>query len=442
MTAHRSGETLSPKLMRVVDRAKRDPNTRFTSLAHLLDVDALRRAFARIDEDAAVGVDGVTKGKYREALEDNLQNLHERMRAGEYRHQPIRRVHIPKENGKTRPIGVSCVEDKIVQGALSKLLGAICEQDFRDCSFGFRPGRSQHDALKVINNLAVRGKTGWILEADIKSFFDSLDHSKLKEMLQERIADKSVMRLVGKCLRVGVLDGNEFTRPIEGTAQGSIISPLLGNVYLHHVLDLWFQDVVVPRLRGCAHLVRYADDFVIGFERREDAEAVLRVLPKRLGRYGLTLQSDKTRLFPFHRPSRGQTCGKGPATFDFLGFTIYWMRGRRGAWRTGFKTRAVSFRRAVKAISEWCRSHRHLPLRKQHAGLAVRLRGHFNYFAVSGNSKKMYELLTRATRIWLFWLRRRSQRRGRLTWERFNRYLLAFPLPKPRIQVRIWGAVP
>lgn len=432
---------MSPQLAKVVDRAKADPHTRFTSLAHLLDIDALRRAFRRIRNDAAVGVDGVTKAEYEEALEDNLRHLHERMKTGKYRHQPIRRVHIPKERGKTRPIGVSCIEDKIVQGALHELLEAIYEQDFRACSFGFRPGRSPHDALRVINDLAFNERVAWILEADIASFFDSLDRSKLMEMLQERIADGGVLRLVGKCLKVGVLDGDEFTRPDEGTVQGSIISPLFGNVYLHHVLDRWFQDVVVPRLRGGAHLVRYADDFVIAFERKEDADAVMAVLPKRLAKYGLTLQPDKTHLIPFRRPPRGKPGGKGPSTFDFLGFTLHWARGHKGIWRLGFRTRSARLRKALVAISEWCRSHMHYSLKLQHAGLSAKLRGHFGYFAVSGNGKKVYELLQRATRIWFYWLRRRSNR-CRPTWEWFGRYLATYPLPKPLTRVQIWGALP
>jgi group II intron reverse transcriptase/maturase len=290
--------------------------------------------------------------------------------------------------------------------------------------------------------MAFYGKIGWILEADIASFFDSLDRSKLMEMLRERIVDGALMRLVGKCLRVGVLDGEEFTRPDEGTAQGSIISPLLGNVYLHHVLDKWFEDEVGPVLMGGARLVRYADDFVIGFTRKDEAEMVLALLTQRFAVYGLTLQPDKTRLIPFRRPSRRQTTGKGPETFDLLGFTLHWRRGRQGRWILGLKTRTARYRKAIVAIGEWCRSHRHDSLSEQHAGLTRRLRGHYNYFGVTGNARRLYQLKERVERIWFKWLRRRSHRAKRLRWEWYRRYLAAHPLPDPTIKIRIWATAP
>jgi group II intron reverse transcriptase/maturase len=262
---------MSPELLKVVERAKRDPEVRFNSLAHLIDEEALRRSFGRIRKDAAVGVDGITKEQYEQGLEGKLRDLHERLKTGRYRHQPIRRVHIPKAPGKTRPIGISSIEDKIVQGALCELLGAIYEQDFVADSYGFRPGRGAHDALRAVDQMALRERIEWILEADISAFFDSVDRSKLREMLQKRVVDGSLLRLIGKCLHVGVLDGEEFSTPDEGTVQGSIISPLLGNVYLHCVLDLWFEHDLRPQLLGHARLIRYADDFVMGFERKEDA---------------------------------------------------------------------------------------------------------------------------------------------------------------------------
>ena len=234
--------------------------------------------------------------------------------------------------------------NKLVQGAVREVLEAIYEQDFLDCSHGFRPKRSAHDAIRALDRIAHRGKVGWILEADISSFFDSLDRAKLKELLQIRVADGSLLRLIGKCLHVGVLDGAEYAEPDSGTAQGSVLSPLLGNVYLHYVLDLWFEREVKPRLRGEAHLVRYADDFVITFERQNDAERVMDVLGKRMGRFGLTLHPDKTRLLPFRRPPAGQTGGKGPATFDFLGFTLHWRRARSGRWGMMCKTRSARLR--------------------------------------------------------------------------------------------------
>ncbi len=429
---------MSPELRKVAERAQREPEGRFHSLAHLIDVPALARAYRRQRKAAAVGVDGVTKEEYGRDLETRLQDLHARLRSKRYRHQPIRRVHIPKGKGKTRPIGISAFEDKLVQDAVREVLEAIYEQDFLDCSYGFRPGRRAHDALRTLDRVVHRGEVSWILEADIQSFFDSVDRTALSKMLQARVADGSLLRLIGKCLHVGVLDGTEFTRPETGTAQGSVLSPLLGNVYLHVALDQWFETEVKPRLRGKATLIRYCDDFIITFEQEEDARRVMAVLGKRLGRFGLTLHPDKTRLLPFRRPSARQQDGKGPGTFDFLGFTLYWARARTGRWGMWCKTRRGSLRRAVQSVAEWCRRHRHLPLEVQHAALCRRLRGHFNYFGVNGNSRSLQLLLAETKKAWHKWLKRRSQK-NRLTWDRFTALLERFPLPRPRITVRIWG---
>lgn len=429
---------MSPQLLKVAERAQQEPDGQFHSLAHLLGVLALLRAYHRQRADAAVGVDGITKEDYGQDLMSNVQDLHERLKTQRYRHQPIRRVHIPKDNGKTRPLGISAFEDKLVQDAVREVLQAVYEQDFLDCSYGFRPGRSAHDAVRALHQVADQGAMNWILEADIVSFFDSVDRTALRTMLQERVADGSLLRLVGKCLHVGVLDGEEFSTPDTGTAQGSILSPLLGNIYLHYVLDLWFTQEVQPRLRGQARLIRYADDFVICFEHREDAERVGKVLPQRMRRYGLTLHPDKTRLVPFQRPALGQQSGKGPATFDFLGFTLYWRRSRRGRWRLACKTRRARLRRAIQAVDAWCRSQRHEELAVQHAGLRQRLQGHYNYFGVNGNLGSLACLLCHARRAWYRWLSRRSQR-TRWTWERFQDFLRDYPLPKPRVLVRIWG---
>jgi len=326
----------------------------------------------------------------------------------------------------------------LVQDALREVLEAIYEQDFLDCSHGFRPQRSAHDAIRALNRVVHRGKVDCILEADIVSFFDSLDRTKLKELLQIRVADGSLLRLIGKCLHVGVLDGAEYSAPDTGTAQGSVLSPMLGNIYLHYVLDLWFEREVKPRLRGEAHLVRYADDFVITFERRDDAERVMGVLGQRMGRFGLTLHPDKTRLLPIRRPPAGQTGGKGPATFDFLGFTQYWKRTQSGRWEMMCKTRHARLQRAVSNVADWCRRHRHLPVKAQHASLTRRIQGHFNYFGVSGNLRSLLLLRDAVRSAWYKWLRRRSQQ-AHLNWEKFAAMERRLPLPRPRITVRIWG---
>lgn len=439
MAAAQTAEGMSPGLLKVMERAKRDPQVRFTSVAHLLDEQALKRAYDRLRKDAAVGMDGITKEQYGQELERHVSDLHERMRTMRYRHQPIRRVHIPKEKGKTRPLGISCVEDKVVQGALSEVLEALYEPVFFDGSFGFRRGRSAHDALRALDRV-LQGEVGWILEADIASFFDSIDRTMLMEMLRERVVDQPFLRLIGKCLHVGILDGEEYTAPDVGTVQGSVLSPMLGNIYLHHVLDVWFERDVRPRLQGQAHLIRYADDFVIAFEKEEDAKRVMAVLPQRFGRFGLTLHPDKTRVVPMGRPPSDHPKGKGPATLDFLGFTLYWRRSRAGRWVPSFKTRRARLQRALQAVADECRRHRHKPVKEQHAGLKRRLVGHFNYFGVNGNIRSLRKLVHGAERLWRKWLRRRSQR-TRLTWERFKATVLrAFPLPKPTIRVQIWAS--
>jgi group II intron reverse transcriptase/maturase len=427
---------MSPRLLKVRERAKQDPDGCFFSLAHLIDEEALQRAYRSLRKDAAVGVDGITKEQYGQELEGNVRSLLERLKAMRYRHQPIRRVHIPKERGKTRPIGISCTEDKVVQAAVREVLEAVYEPIFREVSYGFRPGRSAHDALRALDRMLLSG-VKWIVEADIESFFDSIDRSMLMEMLRARVADGSLLRLIGKCLHVGVLDGEEFSKPEEGTAQGSVLSPLLGNVYLHHVLDLWFERDVQPRLQGKAYLIRYADDFVIGFEREDDAKRVMEVLGKRFERFGLRLHPEKTRMLPFERPRPGSTGGKGPATFDFLGFTHYWRKSRSGRWVPGLKTRTARLRRAIKAVADFCRSHRHKPVKEQHAALTRRIVGHFNYFGVNGNFRSLQLLVRGAVRAWHKWLNRRSQR-ARLSWKRFTDVLRDFPLPKPRIRVQLW----
>lgn len=437
MTVAKTTDTMSPQLLRVADRAKREPQGRILSLARLIDVSALRRAFGRIRKNAATGVDGVTKEQYGQNLEENLEALYDRLRTKRYRHGEIRRVHIPKEPGKTRPIGISNVEDKLVQGALREVLEVLYEPVFLDCSHGFRPGRRAHDALRSLDRTLFKGEANWVIEADIQSYFDSIDREKLKEMLRLRVADEDFMRLVGKCLHVGILDGNEYSEPDEGTVQGSTLSPLLGNVYLHHVLDLWLEQEVRPRLHGRMQLIRYADDFVIGFEREDDARRVMSVLGKRFERFGLKLHPDKTRLFPFARPPGEGGGGKGPTTFDFLGFTVHWRRSWKGGWALGMKTRKARQRRAIVSVEDWCRRHRCLPILSQRSMLSRKLTGHYNYFAISGNDRCVGALYYRVRAIWRKWLRRRSQR-TRMTWERYEAFLQAHPLPKPTVRTCLW----
>jgi RNA-directed DNA polymerase len=438
MSKARTLGDMSPGLLRVMERARRNPKERQLALAHLIDDEALRRAYSRLRKKAAVGIDGVSKEEYGQNLEENLRELHERMRAMKYRHQPILRRNVPKEGNRTRPVGISTTEDKIVQGSLNEILEAIYEQVFLECSYGFRPGRGAHDALRELERAVRNGEAKVILEADIRTYFDSVDRPSIKGMVQERIADKSFMRLVGKCLNVGVLEGEIFSRPDEGTVQGSIISPILGNIYLHHVLDEWFEEEVKPRLKGKSVMIRFADDFLMGFEHEEDARRVMEVLGKRLGRYNLKLHPDKTRLVDFRRPSWDQTEGKGPGHFDFLGFTIFWRRNRKGrGWHMSMKTRSARLSRAKRRIHAFCRSQRHKAVKEQHAALVRRIQGHFNYFGVNDNQRCLKALVEAVKRSWFKWLNRRSQR-SQMTWERFNDMMSVYPLPTPKVLVDFW----
>ncbi len=403
-----------------------------TTLAHHIDVDWLREAYRRTRKDGARGVDGQSAEQYAQHLEDNLGSLLDRVKAGTYRAPPVRRVHIPKGDGsQTRPIGIPTFEDKVLQRAVAMLLEAVYEQEFHDFSYGFRPRRSAHDACEALQNATVKMAGGWVLEVDIKKFFDTLDHAHLRTILGQRVRDGAILRLIGKWLNAGVMEGLELSHPDAGTPQGGVISPLLANIYLHEVLDEWFVRDVQPRLEGRSVLVRYADDFVFVFARKDDAERVLAVLPKRFGRYGLTLHPGKTRLVPFRRPDRGGD-DDGPGTFDLLGFTHHWGLSRNGKWVVKKRTAKDRFSRTLRRIAEWCRAHRHDDVEAQHRALAWKLRGHYAYYGVTGNNRALSRLWYEVTRLWRKWLCRRSQK-GFVTWERMLRLLERFPLPPPRI---------
>jgi len=347
-------------------------------------------------------------------------------------------VLIPKEHGTERPIGVSTIEDKVVQNAVADVLKLIYEPVFLDCSYGFRPGRSAHDALRALNRTLFQRETHWVIEADIKSFFDSIDRKMLMGMLRERIADESLLRLIGKCLHVGILDGAEFSTPDRGTVQGSSLSPLLGNVFLHHVLDLWLEREIRLLLQGKMEVIRYADDFVICLEQESDARKLMTALGKRFERFGLALHPDKTRIFKFSRPRNGEKKARdGNTPFDFLGFTVHFRRSHTGIWAVCFATRKARQQRTFRSLADWCRSHRHLPIKAQHASLCRKLTGHYNYFAVRGNNRRIAALHHKVQAVWFKWLRRRSQR-TRITWPRFVDMMKTYPLPAPTIRASLW----
>lgn len=425
--------TVSTQQQRIAELASQSPRMAFTSLNHHIDLAWLREAYHRTRKDGAVGVDGQTARDYEANLEANLQSLLDRAKSGTYKAPPVRRVHIPKGTGKdTRPIGIPTFEDKVLQRAVAMVLGPIYEQDFYDGSYGFRPGRSAHQALESLWKQVMQTGGGWILEVDIRKFFDTLDHAVLRELVQHRIRDGVLLRLIGKWLNAGVFEGGRITYPEEGSPQGGVISPLLANIYLHYVLDEWFVRDVQPRMTGKVFLVRYADDFVIGFTDESDARRVMDVLPKRFGKHGLTIHPDKTRLIPFRRPSKtsrqSDSGDGGPGTFDLLGFTHYWDLSRNGNWVVKKKTAQARFSRAVKAIYQWCKINRHRPLDEQQHTLGQKMRGHYAYYGVTGNFYALSAFQSRVQRIWRKWLGRRK-RDGQIPWDHFNRLLRRYPLP-------------
>jgi len=436
MDGTQSLKTVSTKLERIAGLAKRMPGVSLQTLAHHIDLDWMREAHGRVRKDGAVGVDGQTADEYAKNLESNLRSLLDRAKAGDpYRAPPVRRVHIPKGDGsKTRPIGIPTFEDKILQKAVAMVLEAVYEQDFLDCSYGFRPGRGAHDALSALWKQTMSMGGGWVLEADIEGFFDAVDHTQLREMLSQRVSDGVLIRLIGKWLKAGVMEEGVVRHPETGTPQGGVISPLLANVYLHEVLDLWWERDVRPRMSGRTALVRYADDFVLLFEKEEDAHRVEAVLSKRFEKYGLKLHPEKTRLLKFKPPASPPTGGDGGvgSSFDLLGFTHFWGKSRKGKWVVKCKTMSSRLSRTLKRISTWCSVHRHLPIKAQHIALSRKLRGHDAYYGITGNARALSMLRPLVQRIWHKWLSRRSWK-ATLTWARMNRLLEVFPLPPPRV---------
>jgi RNA-directed DNA polymerase len=426
---------LSTKRQWIAELARRKRGEVLFSLHHVIDLEWMQKAYELTRKDGATGTDGVTADEYEANLEANLLDLLERIKSGRYRAPPVRRTYIPKADGSQRPLGIPTFEDKVAQRAIVMVLEAVYEQDFRSCSYGFRPGRSCHDALRELYSVITKQGQYWVLDVDIRKYFDSIPHHHLRAFLDQRVTDGVLRRMIDKWLKAGVLEAGLLQRATEGTPQGGVISPMLSNIFLHHVLDEWFESEVKPRMAGSCTLVRYADDFVMTFKHHRDAKRVLEVLGKRLVRYGLTLHPDKTRFIDF-RPQRGEVhadCKAPP--FDFLGFTHTWGKSQKGKNVVRQTTAKSRLARALVAVNDWCRTNRHHLLRWQRDRLAAKLKGHYAYYGITGNMRQLQRYSHQVTRLWRKWLERRT-RSKRLSWTRFGALLVRHPLPSPTIMHR------
>lgn len=421
--------------------AEGDPTLRFTTLIHHLNVNNLMQCFRELKRNKAPGVDGVTLEDYEKNLKQNLTELVARMKAWRYRPQPVLRVYIAKPEGGQRPLGVPAVEDKIVQMGITRILQAIFEVDFLPNSYGFRQGRGCHDALKALNSTLRNHAVNYIVDADIKGYFDNVDHKWLMKFLERRIVDRNFLRLIGRFLRADVVEDGKRIRTPKGTPQGGILSPVLSNIYLHYVLDLWFENDVKPRLKGTAFLNRYADDFVLGFQAESEAKRVLQALRHRLAEFGLELSEKKTRCIAFGRYAAENTRRRGkrkPETFDYLGFTHYCDRTGRGGFKVGRRTSRKKLRAKLIAMNQWLKYIRNrAKVAEWWPILRVKLLGHFRYYGVSGNSYSLTQYYWRVVGMVFRWINSRSQHSS-YTWPEFLRYLLRFPLPKPRVYCRFY----
>jgi RNA-directed DNA polymerase len=419
----------------ISERARKEPKLQFTSLAHLLNEKFLREGYLELGRDRASGIDGVSWQVYGENLDENLANLVKRMKAKQYKPQPAKRVYIPKSEHEKRPLGLPSLEDKVVQKGISRILEAIYEQDFLDCSYGFRPNRSCHDALRAVDQIIMKRPVRYVIEADIKGFFDNVSHDWLLKMLEVRINDPSFLLLIRRFLKAGYVEEGRLVKTEQGTPQGGNLSPILANIFLHYVLDLWFEKRIKPRMAGDVYLVRYADDFIIMVQKQSDACIIEQALRDRFNKFSLTLHPEKTRTISFSpkEPGNAKRQGRKPYTFEFLGFTHFWFRTREGWYMLSRRTSAKRFRRACRAMNEWLRYVRNWCKAKEWwLILASKLHGHYQYYGVSGNSRMLKVFRYQVMRMLYKWLNRRSQR-NQWSWERFTEYLKHYSLPMPHI---------
>lgn len=426
--------SVSTKQQRIAELAEQSASRVFTSLAYHIDLEWLREAYRRTRKNRSSGVDGVTAAEYESNLEGNLEDLLERFKSGRYQAPPVRRAYIPKGKDGLRPIGIPTLEDKVLQRAVCMLLEPIYEHDFLDVSYGFRPRRSPHQAIHAVWEATMHTRGGWILDVDISKFFDTIDHAHIQAMLRQRVNDGVITRMIGKWLNAGVMEDGQLEYPEHGSPQGGVISPLLSNIYLHHVLDTWVETMVKPCMQGEVFLVRFADDYIIGFTVEQDARRVLEVLPKRFGKFGLTIHPEKTKLVRFQCPTGSS--GKathGSETFDFLGFTHFWGKSRKGAWIVKRKTARKKTQAKLTLAAVWFRQNMHLPLRVQHGMLCAKLRGHYQYYGINGNFRSLSQFRHAVLGLWFKWLNRRS-RSGKRTWQSFRELLEVLPVLKPYIR--------
>lgn len=440
-TAPSSGNSVTTKLLCIAAKARSEPNFQFTSLFHLMNEELLRECFERLNVDAAAGIDQLTKDKYAQELEDNLNSLVKRLQFMAYKPQPVRRVYIPKPGStKQRPLGIPCLEDKLVQTGLTRILEAIYEQDFIDGSYGFRPGRSCHDALRALNQTVVGESINFIAEADIRGFFDNVSHDWVIKFLSHRIADKRILRMVRRFLKAGIIEDGVLKSSEMGTPQGGCVSPMISNVYLHYVLDLWFERIFRKSCKGKTRLIRYCDDFVVCFQNKEDAMKFQTVLSERLNKFGLAVEPTKTQVLEFGRYAVGNAKANGgrTKTFDFLGFTHYCSKSRDGKkFRMKRVTARKKFQVKIATFKEWIKKARIKPIAWIMEKVAAKLQGHYAYYGVTDNRQGIARFAHEVRRLLLKWLNRRSQRRS-FTLDEFGQLLKIFPLPKPQVKVSLY----
>jgi len=426
---------METKLALISRKAHEDRSMKFDNLMHLFNVQNLCKCFKRLKKNRAPGVDKVTLEEYGLNLIENVANLVNRIKQLSYRPQPVRRVYIPKSNGKPRPLGIPTIEDKMVQMMFALILEAIWEQDFLPISYGFRPKKGCQLALRDLNEILRKQPVGYVIDADIVGYFDNVNHEKLLNCLERRVADKKFLRYIVRMLKSGIMDGRNYFAPGKGTPQGGVASPILANIYLHYLLDVWFIRKIRPHCSGYVEMVRYCDDFLICVEKKEDVAFVYRQLEKRMGIGRLELSKEKTEIIEFRKPRNGNEGNRSnkPGSFNFLGFTHYWEKSRKGFYRVGRKTQKERYHKAVGKVNEWLRKNRNfLTTGELWKRVSQMLTGHFSYYGVSGNYKKISNFHYRVTRLFFKWLNRRSQKKSH-NWKRFNDYLKLFPLPKVKI---------